>query len=69
MPKTLQNAYIYKKNGIAIATAEEGQLHDQVLIAQAADTLLTMTGVVASFCNCQTNRTNDRHEWAFTWRN
>jgi c-di-AMP phosphodiesterase-like protein len=46
--KTLQNAYIYK-NGIAIATAEEGQLHDQVLIAQAADTLLTMTGVVASF--------------------
>lgn len=46
--KTLQNAYIYK-NGIAIARAEEEQLHDQVLIAQAADTLLTMTGVVASF--------------------
>jgi c-di-AMP phosphodiesterase-like protein len=46
--KTLQNAYIYK-NGIAIARAEDEQLHDQVLIAQAADTLLTMTGVVASF--------------------
>lgn len=46
--KTLQNAYIYK-NGIAIARAEEEQPHDQVLIAQAADTLLTMTGVVASF--------------------
>ncbi|MCP8971229.1 DHH family phosphoesterase [Ectobacillus ponti] len=46
--KTLQHAYIYK-NGIAIAKAEENQLCEQVLIAQAADTLLTMTGVTASF--------------------
>ncbi|WP_028400750.1 DHH family phosphoesterase [Ectobacillus panaciterrae] len=46
--KTIQNAYIYK-NGIAVAKAEDGEYYDQVLIAQAADTLLTMTGVVASF--------------------
>lgn len=46
--KTIQNAYIYK-NGIAVAKAEAGEYYDQVLIAQAADTLLTMTGVVASF--------------------
>ncbi|MFD3450546.1 DHH family phosphoesterase [Microbacteriaceae bacterium 4G12] len=46
--KTIQNAYIYK-NGIAIAKAKEDQIYDQVLIAQVADTLLTMTGVIASF--------------------
>ncbi|UOY91358.1 DHH family phosphoesterase [Ectobacillus sp. JY-23] len=46
--KMIQDAYIYK-NGIALAKAEENQYCDQVLIAQAADTLLTMTGVTASF--------------------
>jgi c-di-AMP phosphodiesterase-like protein len=46
--KIIQNAYIYK-NGIAVAKAEEDQYYNQVLIAQAADTLLTMTGVTASF--------------------
>lgn len=46
--KTIQNAYIYK-NGIAIAKVDDDGYYDQVLIAQAADTLLTMTGVVASF--------------------
>jgi c-di-AMP phosphodiesterase-like protein len=52
--KIIQNAYIYK-NGIAIAKAEEGQNYDQVLIAQAADTLLTMTGVIASFVIARRN--------------
>ncbi|MDM5191091.1 DHH family phosphoesterase [Bacillus sp. DX4.1] len=46
--KTIQNAYIYKK-GIAIAKVDGDEYYDQVLIAQSADTLLTMTGVIASF--------------------
>ncbi|MDM5157578.1 DHH family phosphoesterase [Bacillus sp. DX1.1] len=46
--KTIQNAYIYKK-GIAIAKVNGDEYYDQVLIAQSADTLLTMTGVIASF--------------------
>lgn len=46
--KTIQNAYIYK-NGIAIAKVDGEEYYDQVLIAQSADTLLTMTGVIASF--------------------
>ncbi len=44
----INTAYFYK-NGIAIATGSEEELYDQVLIAQAADTLLTMSDVVASF--------------------
>ncbi|WP_409252411.1 DHH family phosphoesterase [Bacillus sp. SCS-153A] len=35
--------------GVAIAKGEEDVIYDPVLIAQAADTLLTMDGVVASF--------------------
>lgn len=50
--KTIRNAYIYK-NGIAIAKVDGDGFYDQVLIAQAADTLLTMTGVVASFVIAQ----------------
>ncbi|TYS18072.1 DHH family phosphoesterase [Rossellomorea vietnamensis] len=36
-------------DGVAIAKGEEDIIYDPVLIAQAADTLLTMDGVVASF--------------------
>ncbi|WP_456272887.1 DHH family phosphoesterase [Bacillus sp. AK031] len=36
-------------DGVAIAKGEDGVIYDPVLIAQAADTLLTMDGVVASF--------------------
>ena len=39
----------FYKQGIAIATAKDDTIHNQVLIAQAADTLLAMDGVVASF--------------------
>ncbi|WP_459502790.1 DHH family phosphoesterase [Bacillus sp. C1] len=46
--KVIQNAYIYK-NGIAIAKVDGDEYYDQILIAQSADTLLTMTGVIASF--------------------
>ncbi|MFD1734967.1 DHH family phosphoesterase [Bacillus salitolerans] len=46
--KIVENAYIYK-NGIAIAKGNEEEEYDQVLIAQAADTLLSMSGVVTSF--------------------
>ncbi|WP_026675535.1 DHH family phosphoesterase [Alkalihalobacterium bogoriense] len=35
--------------GIAIAKGKDDEFYNQVLIAQAADTLLTMDGVVASF--------------------
>ncbi|WP_160725991.1 DHH family phosphoesterase [Bacillus sp. USDA818B3_A] len=37
------------REGIAIAKGPELELYDQVIIAQAADTLLAMDGVVASF--------------------
>jgi cyclic-di-AMP phosphodiesterase len=46
--KLIEEVIFYKK-GIAIAAAKTDQVHNQVLIAQAADTLLTMDGVVASF--------------------
>ncbi|MET1181634.1 DHH family phosphoesterase [Peribacillus simplex] len=46
--KLIEEVTFYKK-GIAIASAKTDQVHNQVLIAQAADTLLTMDGVAASF--------------------
>ncbi|NGP45215.1 DHH family phosphoesterase [Bacillaceae bacterium SIJ1] len=45
------NADIYL-DGIAIAKGDMEEGLDQVLIAQAADTLLTMTGIRASFVVC-----------------
>ncbi|MFC0015377.1 MULTISPECIES: DHH family phosphoesterase [Allobacillus] len=44
----IKNAEIYKQ-GIAISRAEEGEPYSAVIIAQAADTLLTMTDVRAAF--------------------
>jgi cyclic-di-AMP phosphodiesterase len=44
----IKNAEIYKA-GIAISKGTEDETFDQVLIAQAADTLLSISGVVASF--------------------
>lgn len=46
--KLIQNASIHKE-GIAITIAEDNEVYEQVIIAQAADTLLTMNGVNASF--------------------
>jgi c-di-AMP phosphodiesterase-like protein len=46
--KLIESVSFYKK-GIAIAVGRSGKVHNQVLIAQAADTLLAMDGVVASF--------------------
>lgn len=46
--KLIERAQIYKK-GIAISRADEEDILPQVLIAQAADTLLTLDGIVASF--------------------
>ncbi|MFD0767572.1 DHH family phosphoesterase [Bacillus sp. CGMCC 1.60114] len=54
--KTIRNAYLYKK-GIAIAKVDGDGFYDQVLIAQSADTLLTMTGIVASFVIAQRSET------------
>jgi cyclic-di-AMP phosphodiesterase len=52
--KLIQNASMYRE-GIAITIAEGEGHFDQVIIAQAADTLLTMNGVVASFVIAKRN--------------
>jgi c-di-AMP phosphodiesterase-like protein len=46
--KIIENTAIYK-SGIAITKGNQEEKYDQVLIAQAADTLLSMSGVIASF--------------------
>ncbi|MDZ5471667.1 DHH family phosphoesterase [Bacillus sp. 31A1R] len=46
--KLIESVYFYRE-GIAIAKGHPTQIVDQVLIAQTADTLLTMDGVLASF--------------------
>ncbi|PWW31043.1 c-di-AMP phosphodiesterase-like protein [Cytobacillus oceanisediminis] len=46
--KLIETVQFYR-DGIAIAKGQPDQIFDQVLIAQTADTLLTMDGVVASF--------------------
>lgn len=46
--KLIENVRFYKP-GIAIAVAKNNDIYDGVLIAQTADTLLTMDGVIASF--------------------
>lgn len=46
--KLIEAVYFYH-DGIAIARGDDNTFYDQVLLAQAADTLLTMNGVVASF--------------------
>lgn len=44
----VKNATIYRE-GIAIATGDEDTTYNPITLAQAADTLLTMSGVKASF--------------------
>ncbi|WP_101841907.1 DHH family phosphoesterase [Halobacillus sp. Marseille-P3879] len=46
--RLIEKADIYR-DGIAISAGESGELYGPVVIAQAADTLLTMTGIVCSF--------------------
>lgn len=46
--KIIESVAFYRE-GIAIAVGDEGQMNDQVIIAQTADTLLTLDGVNASF--------------------
>jgi c-di-AMP phosphodiesterase-like protein len=46
--KLIENAITYK-NGVVISKAEPGEECGQVMIAQAADTLLSMNDVTASF--------------------
>ncbi|AIM16538.1 MULTISPECIES: DHH family phosphoesterase [Neobacillus] len=46
--KLIESVYFYRE-GIAIATGRDDEVNDQVIIAQAADILLTMDGVLASF--------------------
>ncbi|WP_407269399.1 DHH family phosphoesterase [Radiobacillus sp. PE A8.2] len=44
----IESTQLYRQ-GIAISKGEPGQSFNPVIIAQAADTLLTMSGIVASF--------------------
>ncbi|WP_100332674.1 DHH family phosphoesterase [Bacillus xiapuensis] len=44
----IENVYFYRE-GIAIAKGHEDNVYNSVLVAQAADTLLSMEGVQASF--------------------
>ncbi|GAA0467837.1 DHH family phosphoesterase [Alkalibacillus silvisoli] len=44
----IKNAIVYKE-GVAIAKGRSGESYGPIIIAQAADTLLTMDGVQASF--------------------
>ncbi|PFH82455.1 DHH family phosphoesterase [Bacillus sp. AFS088145] len=44
----IEEAYMYKE-GFAVSFGKDNVSYDQVLIAKAADTLLTMTDVIASF--------------------
>ncbi|WP_313289589.1 DHH family phosphoesterase [Exiguobacterium sp.] len=44
----LERSEVYTE-GMAIATAEPGVIHDQVLVAQAADQLLSLRGIRAAF--------------------
>ncbi|MDE3840462.1 hypothetical protein C0966_14110 [Bacillus methanolicus] len=46
--KLIETVHFYRE-GIAIVKGKEDEIYDQVVIAQAADTLLTMEGVLASF--------------------
>ncbi|MGR9048077.1 DHH family phosphoesterase [Halobacillus faecis] len=46
--KLIERASIYR-DGIAISTGDRGETYGPVIIAQAADTLLTMSGIVSSF--------------------
>ncbi|WP_409290859.1 DHH family phosphoesterase [Peribacillus sp. SCS-37] len=46
--KLIESVSFYR-DGIAIAKSSTDQMNNQVMIAQAADTLLTMDGVTASF--------------------
>jgi c-di-AMP phosphodiesterase-like protein len=46
--KLIESVSFYR-DGIAIAKGTDNEFNDQVIIAQAADTLLTMDGVIASF--------------------
>ncbi|WP_042354562.1 DHH family phosphoesterase [Bacillus rubiinfantis] len=52
--KLIDSVYFYR-NGIAIAKGSEQEMNDQVIIAQTADTLLTMDGVAASFVIAKRN--------------
>ncbi|MBL4953364.1 DHH family phosphoesterase [Neobacillus sp. YIM B02564] len=51
----LIESVVFYRNGIAIAKGGEFDVHDQVIIAQAADTLLSMDGVLASFVIAKRN--------------
>lgn len=48
----IQNTEVIN-NVVAIASGEENETYGQLLIAQAADTLLTMAGIEASFVVCR----------------
>lgn len=52
--KLIERASVYR-DGIAISTGDPGETYGPVIIAQAADTLLTMSGIVCSFVISERN--------------
>jgi cyclic-di-AMP phosphodiesterase len=46
--RLIESVSLYR-DGIAISKGKENEINDQITIAQAADTLLTMDGIIASF--------------------
>src|SRR5699024_3643858 len=50
--KLIEKAYVMQ-DSIAISVADEGTVYSQIMIAQAADTLLTIENVTASFVIAQ----------------
>ncbi|WP_100332966.1 DHH family phosphoesterase [Bacillus alkalisoli] len=55
--KLIESAYLYK-DGVVIALGNKNEIFDQVMIAQAADTLLAMSDIHTSFVIA--NRTEDQ---------
>ncbi|MBM7572539.1 DHH family phosphoesterase [Aquibacillus albus] len=52
--RLIENTNIYR-DGVAISVGNKGETYGPVIIAQAADTLLTMSGVTASFVVSERN--------------
>ncbi len=55
--KIVENAYFYNEN-IAIATCKENGNDMQTIVAQAADEMLNIKGVISSFVICQKEENN-----------
>src|SRR5690625_3534497 len=58
--KLIEKVYLYKET-IAIVKADPGEIYNHIMIAQTADTLLTIENVSASFVDRKSTRLNSSH--------